>query len=231
MLNALTARGKVILSLIVFLVLLGVCTAGYFVWQKHVDTEAKLQQAIVLTEKQAQDKNVLQNKLNLSNQNAEMLANFINKAQAGQVQPINHFTVQAPTVQVAAEDVAKRINEKDPTLPPAALEKTDNTIVSTRPLTDKEKEEAKKANEANKGTDKPLVNEEFGVGVYKNNNYRNWEWSTGYGQHGGDRYVPVELRRNFSKNVAISYEHHFLGKEKGYEVTYTRKTDRLFFIF
>lgn len=70
----------------------------------------------VLSEQQAQDKNVLQNRLNLSNQNAEMLANSINKAQTGQVQPINHFAVQAPTVQVAAEDVTKRINDKDPTL-------------------------------------------------------------------------------------------------------------------
>jgi hypothetical protein len=46
------------------------------------------------------------------------------------VQPINHFAVQAPTVQVAAEDVTKRINDKDPALPPAALDKTDNTIVT-----------------------------------------------------------------------------------------------------
>lgn len=209
--NTLTARGKVILSLILFIVILAVCAAGYFAWQKHADTEAKLQQAIVLTEKQAQDANVLQNKLDLSNQNAEMLANFLNKAQTGQVQPINHFTVQAPTVQVAAEDVAKRINAKDPTLPLQALEKTDNTIVTTN---------------ANKTPQAP-----YDVAVFKNNNYRNWEWSAGYGQHGGDRYVPVELQRNFSKDAAISYEHHFLGKEKGYEVRYTRKTDKLFLIF
>jgi len=116
-------------------------------------------------------------------------------------------------------------------LPKAALEKTDNTIVSSRPLTDKEKEEVKKANEANKGTDKPLVNEEFGVGVYKNNNYRNWEWSGGYGQHGGDQYIPIELQRNFSKDAAVSYEHHFGGNSSGWEVKYTRKTDKLFLLF
>lgn len=46
------------------------------------------------------------------------------------MQPINHFTVLAPTVQIAAEDVAKRINDKDPVLSPAALEKNDNTIVT-----------------------------------------------------------------------------------------------------
>lgn len=211
MLNTLTARGKIILSLIIFLFILGVCAAGYSVWQKHIDTEAKLRQAIVLTEQQAQDKNVLQNKLDLSNQNAEMLANFINKAQTGQVQPINQFTVMAPSVQVAAEDVAKRINDKDPSLPPAALEKSDNTIVTTN---------TNKTPQAN-----------YDIAVFKNNNYRNWEWSAGYGQHGGDRYIPVELQRNFSKDVAVSYEHHFGGNQSGWEVKYTRKTDKLFFLF
>lgn len=211
MFNALTARGKIILSLIVFIVVLTICAAGYFTWQKHADTEAKLQQAIALSEQQAQDKNVLQNKLDISNQNAEMLTNFINKAQAGQVQPINHFTVQAPTVQVAAEDVAKRINSNDPTLPPQALEKTDNTIVTTN---------TNKTPQAN-----------YDVAVFKNNNYRNWEWSAGYGQHGGDRYIPVELQRNFSKDNAVSYEHHFGGDNSGWEVKYTRKTDNLFLLF
>ena len=194
---------------------IGLLIVGGFIgcnaWQKHADTESKLQQAIMLTEQQAQDKNSLQNKLNLSNQNAEMLANFINKAQMGQVQPINQFTVMAPSVQVAAEDVAKRINANDPTLPPQALEKTDNTIVTTN---------------TNKT---PQTN--YDVAVFKNNNYRNWEWSTGYGQHGGDRYVPVELQRNFSKDAAVSYEHHFGGNQCGWEVKYTRKTDKLFIIF
>ncbi|MCC5468717.1 hypothetical protein, partial [Pelosinus baikalensis] len=185
----------------VAIVIIGLLIAGYFAWQKHTDTEAKLQQAIVLSQQQAQDKNVLQNKLDLSNQNAEMLANFINKAQTGQVQPINHFTVQAPTVQVAAEDIAKRINDKDPTLPPAAIEKTDNTIVTTN---------TNKTPQAN-----------YDVAVFKNNNYRSWEWSAGYGQHGSDQYIPVELQRNFSKDAAISYEHHFGGNSSGWEIKYT----------
>jgi hypothetical protein len=207
----LTARGKIILSLILFIVILSICAAGFFAWKKHAETEAKLQQAIVLTQQQATDNNVLQNKLDLSKQNADMLANFVTKAQAGQVQPINHFTVQAPSVQVAAADVAKRINDKDPTLPPAALEKTDNTIVT--PNTNKT----------------PQAN--YDVAVFKNNNYKNWEWSTGYGQHGGDRYIPLELQRNFSKDAAVSVEYHLAGYEKGFEVEYTRKTDKLFLLF
>lgn len=211
MLNQITASGKIILSLILIVVVMILCGIGYFAWQKYSDTADKLQQATVLSQQQAQDKNVLQNQLQMSNQNAEMLANFIKQAQAGHVQPVTHFTVQAPTVQTAADQVAERINAKDATLPPQALEKTDNTIVT--PNTNKT----------------PQAN--YDVAVLKNNNYRNWEWSAGAGVHGGDKYIPVELQRNFSKDAAVSYEHHFAGKEKGWEVKYTRKTDKLFLLF
>jgi len=58
-----------------------------------LDVVNKLQQAILFTEQQAQDKNILQNKLGLSKQNAEMLASFIKQAQTRQVQPVNYFIV------------------------------------------------------------------------------------------------------------------------------------------
>lgn len=69
------------------------------------------------------------------------------------------------------------------------------------------------------------------MGVFKVNNYRNWEWTVGYGKHGGDHYIPVELQRNFSKDAAVSYEQHFEGEKSGFEIKYTRKTDKLMFIF
>lgn len=208
-----TANPKAVAVLIIVLILgmLGVCAATYHTWQKNTDAEYRLQQATVLSQQDAQDKNVLQNKLDMSNQNAEILANFIKQAQTGQVQPINHFTVQAPSVQVAADQVAQRIDSKDPTLPPQALEKTDNTIVTPN---------INKTSQAN-----------YDVAVFKNNNYRNWEWSAGIGVHGGDRYVPIELQRNFSKDAAVSVEYHAGGREKGYEIKYTRKTDKLFLLF
>lgn len=76
-----------------------VCAAGYFAWQKHSDTEARLQQAMVLTQQQARDANVMQNTLDMSKQNAKMMADFIAKAQLGHVQPIANFTVQASSPQ------------------------------------------------------------------------------------------------------------------------------------
>jgi len=210
-LNLLTTRDKIIIAVI----LLVTCLALYFVWQNHASQADKLAQALVLSQQQATDKNVLQNKLDLSKQNAEMLASYIKQAQAGQVQPINYFTVQAPDIQQAAQQVADRINAKDPTLPPQALIKTDNTIVTPN---------------TNKTPDAP-----YDVAVFKNNNYRNWEWSIGYGVQGDIKYIPVGLQRNYSKDRAIEAEVHVdpgqVKKVTGGEIKYVIKTDKLLLLF
>nr|WP_092074926.1 hypothetical protein [Dendrosporobacter quercicolus]NSL49551.1 hypothetical protein [Dendrosporobacter quercicolus DSM 1736]SDN22370.1 hypothetical protein SAMN04488502_1156 [Dendrosporobacter quercicolus] len=175
--------------------------------------ESRLQQAVTLTQEQAANVNALQNELKLSKQNAEMLASAVQQAQAGKVQPIYNFTVEAPTVQQAAVGVADRINAKDPTLPPAALEKSDRTLTAPQEV------------------QQPGGATEWQVGVYKVNNYRNWEWSVGYGRHSGDSYIPVGLQRNFSKDRAIEVEYHAGGNESGWETKYTIMTNKLFFLF
>ena len=187
-------------------VILLVAVAGWLLWHHNASQEARLQQATVLTDQQAKDINYLQNALGESKQNAELLAKAVADAQAGKLQPEVKFIVQAPTVQTAAEKVTDQINKQDKTLPPLALEKTDRTVVVPN---------EQRTPEAN-----------WDVGVFKVNDYRNWEWSAGYGQHGGDKYVPIELQRNYSKDAAVSYEHHFGGKP-GFEVKYTVKTDKL----
>ena len=186
-----------------------------------------MQQATVLTAQQTTDINVLQNDLQISKQNADLTAAAIKKAQAGQLQPVTNFIVQATSSEQAAQQVATRINGKDSTLPPVALENTDRTIVSSISTTSEQKTSIDKQNIK----DGASINDNFLTQVYKINNYRNWEWSAGYGQHGGDRYMPVELQRNFSKDAALSYEHHFTGTQSGFEVKYTRKTDKLFILF
>ena len=207
----------------------------YFAWHKDVEKEEKLQKAIVMSQQDAQDKNALQNKLDISKQNAELLANFIAQAQVGEVEPKVRFTVQAPSLPEAAEQVADRINGRDPTLPSVVLAKTDNTIVIAEKLNEQQQAADRKVNEKNVGTDKPKINEEYGVGVYKNNNYRNWEWSVGYGQQNGEGYIPIGLQRNYSKDKAVETEVHLdPGKSRsvtGWEVKQVWKTDKLFLIF
>jgi len=197
---------------IFLLILLFVATA-YFTYQKYVETETALREAKVINQKQATDVNTLQNLLQESRQNAQMLADAVKQAQAGQKQPVVNFTVQAPTVEQAAQDTARRINEKDPTLPPAVLAPSDRTLTVPQQVK------------------QPDGTQEWQVGVYKVNNYRNWEWSAGFGQHGGDQYIPLQLQRNFSKDAALSYEQHVGGKESGWEIKYTVKTDKLLFLF
>ena len=206
----LTPRQIGLLAGITFLVLALLIGA---VWYKHHEalvSQHELEKAKVINEAQAanvQDlKNVLQNQMAMNQQNSEMTAQAIQAARSGQTQPVTHFTVTAPTVQAAAQDVSKRIDAKDPTLPPAAIAASDRTAVI--PNTQQQK-----------------------VDVFKINNYRNWEWSAGVGVHGGDRYIPVELQRNFSKDAAMALEYHVGGNEKGWELKYIRKTDKLFFLF
>ena len=177
--------------------------------QEH--TEQKLQQAIELTEKQATNINVLQNELKISKQNAELLAESIKKAQTNQVQPITHITVQAPSVEQATNDVKERINKKDSTLPPAALEDTDRTVVAEQPK-----------------------NEDYQVRVYKINNYRNWYIGACVGVHDKNWYVPVSLQRNFSKNSAVEVQVHFDPHDRnvnGGQILYKRAVNKLFYFF
>lgn len=201
----------IIIGALLLLIIAG-CIA-YYIYHKHTAVESELQKAVTLTEQQATDINYLKNELQMSKQNAEALAAEVEKAKAGKVQPVVSFSVQAPTVQAAAENVKDRINAKDPTLPSAAIADSDRTLSLPQQVK------------------QPDGSQLWQVGVYKVNNYRNWEWSIGYGQHGGDYYIPIEIRRNFSEDAAVSYEHHFYGNSSGWEVKYTRNTDKLFIIF
>ena len=224
---SLSARGKIILSLILIVVVLVVGVAGYFAWQNHTNMADKLAQATVLTAKQATDINTLENKLQINKQNAELTVAAIAKAQNGQLQPVTNFIIQATSPDQAAQQVSDKINNNDSSLPPVALEKTDRTIVSSITTTTAQKASIDKQNTK----DGANINDNYLTQVYKINNYRNWEWSAGYGQHGGDRYIPIELQRNYSKDAAVSAEYHYGGNDTGYEVKYTRKTDKLFLLF
>lgn len=188
----------------VILVLILVCGLVYHLEAVH---QAKMEKAVLISQQQLEKIDTLQKLLDENKQNATMTQAAILKGQAGQIQPVTHFTVTAPSLPVAAQDVQARINKQDTTLPPMALQKTDRTLVVQQP-----------------------DNKQYSVGVYKVNNYRNWEWSTGIGVHNGDVYIPVELQRNYSKDHAIAAEVHVStsGKINGGEVKYTVMTDKLF---
>ncbi|CQR71697.1 hypothetical protein SOV_04950 [Sporomusa ovata DSM 2662] len=208
---SLTKRQAAILLGVVLLVALLV---GWLLYRNNADQEAKLQQATVLTDQQAKDINYLQNALDESKQNAELLAKAVESAQAGKLQPEVRFVVQESTAQAASEIVTKHINQQDQSLPPIALEKTDRTVVVPN---------EQKTSQAN-----------WDVGVFKVNNYKNWYVGTGIGVHEGNYYIPVGAQRNFSKDAAIDVQVHVdtnLKEINGGQVMYRRAVNKLFVLF
>ena len=195
----------------ILLILALICGLAWL-WHKNNATEEAMQKAVTMTAAQAANSDYLQNELKISKQNADAMAAAVKAAQAGNLAPSVTFVQTAPTVDQAAGSVAQRINDGDKTLPSMALEKTDRTAVVPQEVVQKD------------------GSKEWQVGVYKVNNYRNWEWSAGYGRHGGDSYIPLGLQRNYSKDHAIAAEYHIGGKG-GYEIKYVVKTDKLFGLF
>ena len=123
-------RKQVIIAVLCILVLV---TAGILAYRYYAGTQETLRQAQVMTEEQARDADTLRERLRISEGQAEQLARAVERAQEGKTQPVTHVTVTAPTVERAAAQVRERINKHDTTLPPAALEKTDRTVVAPQP--------------------------------------------------------------------------------------------------
>jgi len=118
---------KVPLIVGTFIVLLVV---AYLAGQHRANTVTADQQPVQISQDLLDNVNALQNKLDISEQNAKLLQTALDKIQAGKTQPVANYYVTAPTVEKAATIVEKQIAANDPTLPPATLEKTDRTVVT-----------------------------------------------------------------------------------------------------
>ena len=97
---------------------------------RHSAADRVAEKPAVLTQEQTQDKAALRAQLDISKSNADALQKRLAEVQAGQRAPSTTYYVSAPTVERAAQVVERQIREDDPTLPRAAREKTDRTIVT-----------------------------------------------------------------------------------------------------
>lgn len=140
-------------ALLVTLCILIVCIA-YAVGRHSASEQTAAEKPAVLTQEQTQDAAALRAKLDISHANAQALQKRLAEVQAGQRAPTVTYHVSAPNVERAAQVVERQIREDDPTLPRAAREKSDRTVVT--PIT-KDKD----------GKDLPA--EEQKVDVYKIN--------------------------------------------------------------
>lgn len=119
-------KHKTALLVILCLLLIGVAYAV----GRHSTADTAAEKTAALKQEQTQDKEALRAQLDISRANAQALQKRLADVQAGQRAPTVTYHVTAPTVERAAQVVERQIREDSPTLPRAAREKSDRTVVT-----------------------------------------------------------------------------------------------------
>ena len=104
---------------------------AYAVGRHSADERTVAEKPAVMTQEQTQNAASLRAQLDISHANAQALQKRLTEAQAGQRAPSVTYYVAAPTVERAAQVVERQIKEDSPTLPRAAREKSDRTVVTS----------------------------------------------------------------------------------------------------
>lgn len=170
-------------DILIIIILLCVSLYLYYNINNQKRMEEELKQAQELTSEQAQSIEYLKNELKMKESDAKETVTIIKEAQNNQIPPTTSVTIQAPTQHDAVEKVIEDINNKEEYLPKEAIEDTDKTIVSEQP-----------------------ENEDYQVGVYKINTYRNWGVGTGIGTNNNDVYIPITVSRQYKKDRSIDFQ-------------------------
>ena len=120
-------KNKKALLVIMCLLIIGI---AYAVGRNSASEQTAAEKPTVLTQEQTQDAEALRAQLDISTSTAETLQRRLAAVQAGQRAPAATYYVSAPTVERAAQVVERQIREDSPTLPRAAREKSDRTLVT-----------------------------------------------------------------------------------------------------
>lgn len=113
----------ILLGMAILAVLAVAGRAVYQIGQDEARHEPK-----VLTQEQVKQPETVAREIHVTQPAAQTIVREIEKS-SGQT-PAATYYVQAPTIQRAAESAAKQIESKDKSLPAAAVEKSDRTIVA-----------------------------------------------------------------------------------------------------
>ena len=190
---------KMALLVILCLLLVGI---AYAVGRNSVSEQTAADNPAVMTQGETQDVTALRNQLDISKSNAETLQKRLAEVQSGQRAPTTSYYVSAPTVERAAQVVERQIREDTPTLPRAAREKTDRTVVT--PITkDKDGHE--------------LPPEEQKVDIYKINLNKAHKIKAGVTQIDTQTYWTAGVQIGRWEGLV----HGQAGKVKGGSVMYT----------
>ena len=191
-------KNKTILLVVLLVLLIGI---AYAVGRHSAPEQTAAEKPEVMTQEQTQDTAALRAQLDISKSNAEALQKRLADVQAGQRAPTVTYHVTAPTVERAAQVVERQIREDSPTLPRAAREKSDRTVVT--PITqDKD--------------GKQLPSDQQKVDVYKINLRKDHRIKAGASVIDGKALMTVGYEQGRFEALA-----HFDGSRyKGATVTY-----------
>lgn len=179
-------------DIILLAMVLTVAIMSYFLWQKN--TAEKVEQPQIATSEQAKTPEYYQQELKVPVVQSKEVVRYVEKAQTGAAQPAATFVVNAATPADAAVKVQQKIKDKDDSLPAAALEKTDRTVIAEQP-----------------------DNPEQSVGVYKINLRKNHAVKAGVAYINDEAYWAASYR-----NRKLEYTVMGQGKDvKGGMVQYT----------
>ena len=189
---------KMALLAILCLLLVGI---AYAIGWHSAPEQTAAEKPAVMAQEQTQDTAALREQLDISKSNAEALQKRLADVQAGQRAPTVTYHVSAPTVERAAQVVEKEIREDSPTLPRAAREKSDRTVVT--PIT-------------KDGAGKNLPADQQKVDVYKINLNKAHKIKAGVSVIDGKALMTVGYEQGRLEALA-----HFDGSRyKGATVTY-----------
>ena len=189
---------KPALLVILCLMLVGI---AYAIGRHSAPEQTAAEKPAVMTQGETQDKAALRAQLDISRASAQALQKRLTEAQAGQRAPTVTYHVTAPTVERATQVVERQIREDDPTLPRAAREKSDRTVVT--PIT-KDKD----------GKDLPPVEQK--VDVYKINLRKDHRIKAGASVIDGKALMSIGYEQGRLEALA----HFDGGRYKGATVTY-----------
>ena len=125
--KCLVTERKMALLVILCILLVGIT---YAIGRNSASEQTTAEKPAVMTQEATQDAERLRAQLDISKSNAETLQKRLAEVQAGQRAPTVTYHVSAPTVERAAQVVERQIREDAPTLPRAAREKSDRTVVT-----------------------------------------------------------------------------------------------------
>ena len=121
------SRYKIVALGALIILLIGI---AYMVGRHSAPSWTAEEKPAVMTQEQTQDTEALRRQLDISKANAAALQKQLAEAQAERRAPAATYYVEASDVDQAAQVVERQIAEDSPTLPRAAREKSDRTVVT-----------------------------------------------------------------------------------------------------